>query len=1293
MNDPNPQKSRLSSSPPTAARLVRLRPWHCALLALFGSALGFTSQAQAQVDADVSVQMPNVLLLVDTSGSMEYKTSGNAFPSCKYDATGVVANFQGSSEKSRWIDLVEVLTGGITNYECQTLDRGSASFKNEYKVVGSSLPSSPYDFLYANPYHRPLSGGCAIGPGALSSTNPSEFLSNSFNYHSYNNVGTSCSFAQASDGILDSFQNSVRFGLMTFDTDPSADKGELGNYSYVVGTAHSGKPIGCTTASPMEVGARNASAPPWEGRLIPFGNPLPGSLDYQNKNQQAQQVLRASRPYGATPIAGMLSDARDFLWNDTTYDPVNTSERFGPAFDPYKSCRNNVVLLLSDGQPNMDLRGHCTGNDCPFQLPEDIAHDLLISGSPPVKTYVVGFALQTLTVGGSTIDCAALKPSDLDTTPTALCTANPDNPGLQACCNLARIALAGDNDPARHAYFANDREQLRSNISSILSQQFPTTSRTQVAFSGVTGTANAQGGAPANSYRFFSNFQPMSNQPWAGAVVRERWTCDKTTHQASRVDPDPAKGDVFADNLNAPSTSGRARTFFTVQAATSAGGLVHSDYSVRPNVGSTDPDGAGTVSGTLAVGTTGSVFVGEVSPASMGLTNNLGVPTSACNDTVNGVSTTLSATACRDKYLKWLVGLTNDAGVGRCKPPPNQTPAPKYACNLLGDIYHATPRIVNAPSELTSDDTYRSYQAAYATRPMMLYTSSNDGLLHAFKVASNSATELEKVDKLGNNELWAFIPPQVLPHIPSEYPATHQLLLDGVSVVKEVVARKLTSGSYPYVFERTTADAVAGASASTTWRTILVQGFGGTYPGYFALDITNPDPVSSIADGSGGGPQFLWQLTTDASGNPLFGSGGATPIITTLLLDDDGSGARETPVAILPGGSGGAGTAGQVPATPGCVRATSDFSKFSGYPPRPRVPCYDTNLGARSLTIVRLDTGKIIRSFRRNKLEAPAGISSRVIEAPLDSPITGEPVAFPSDVGSVADRIFVGDQDGTLWKVDVTNKSPDKWTMSLFWDAFPAVQIHGKKGEWDSGQTISTAPVLSVDDRGNLTLAFSTGDQGSLGAATGMVNYVWSLRDLPNASLELLPNLLWLQQFENGERVTGPISLFNSYLYFSTVTPPPPGNACQATNGARVWGMHYMIPRDGEGSVAVPPDRTVGGKAAPFILANYQSNEQFVTDTTLLGSGSDKRAVIYGATVAQVPTCFAEDTAADAYLGSSKRISDANPGAFQLVIQTGSASLSTGGKGEAAAPKGALTVTLPKLAAPARIDGWASIVE
>lgn len=1272
MIEASQQKTRDSSSP-APARRRRLRSLLGAL-AVVSSLLALSQRASAQTDADVSRPMPNVLVLVDTSGSMEYKTSSNAFPACKYDATGVMPSGPATSEKSRWVDLVEVLTGSITNYECQRLDRGSASFKSEYKVAANN---SPYDFLYANPHHRPLSGGCAIGPGSISSTNPADFLSNSFNYHTYNNVSTSCSFTQASDGILDSYRSGIRFGLMTFDTDPSADQGELGTYSYVVGASHTGKPIGCTTASPMEVGSRNASAPPWEGRLVPFGNPLPGSLDYQNKNQQIQQVLRASRPYGATPIAGMLSDARDFLRNDTSMDPVDPTQYFGPVNDPYKDCRTTAVMLLSDGQPNMDLRGHCTGNDCPFPLPEDIAHDLLISPQK-IKTYVVGFALDTLTIGGNTVDCSTLKQSDLDSTPSALCTANPDNPALQACCNLARIAIAGDDASTRHAYFANNREQLRAGISSILAATYSPTSRTQAAFSGVAGSSTSEL-APAASYRFYSGFLPLSGQTWAGTVQRERWTCDKDTHVASRVAPSATAGDLFARNLN--SQSGRTRTFYTVQAGTSAGGTVRSDFSVRPNLGGVDPDGVGAVSGSTN-GASALSFVSNTSPESMGLDNT------SCNDTVNGVPTSLTAAQCRDKYLKWLIGAPNAPYADRCKPPDGSRL--DDTCNLLGDIYHATPRVVNNPRELTRDDTYQAFIGTYATRPMMLYTSSNDGLLHAFKVASNLKDDTEKVDTLKNNELWAFIPPQVLPHVASEYPYTHQLLLDGVSVVKDVVARK-TSGNYPYVFERTLADAQAGAGASTTWRTILVQGFGGTYPGYFALDVTNPDPTMTL-NSEVGGPKFLWQLTSDASGNPLFGSGGATPIITTLLIQDDGQDAREVPVAILPGGSGGAGTAGSIAATPGCARATTDFSQFGSFPPRPRVPCYTQNLGARSLTIVRLDTGKIIRTFRRSKLEMPTGIRSRVIESPLDSPITGEPVAFPGDIGSVADRIFVGDQDGALWKVDVSNKSPDQWTMSLFWDAFPAVQIHTKpKADWNSGQPISTAPVLSVDSKGNLTLAVATGDQGSIGASTGMLNYLWSLRDLPDANHKLLPDMRWVQQFDGGERVTGPLSLFNSYLYFSTLKPPQAGASCKTTDGAYIWGMHYMIPRDGEGG-ALPPDRTVGGQAAPF-LKKFSATDQFVADTALLGTDSKNQAVIFGVTVAQVPTCVAEETIADSFLGSRSRITEANPGEFQLVFQTGSASLSTGGKADAAAPAGAAGITLPKLATPARVEAWASIVE
>src|SRR4051812_16090723 len=113
----------------TSHRLSRGTRFRIAGL-LLGSMLARATPALAQ--ADVNPQMPNVLLLVDTSGSMEYKTSSNVFPVCRYDATGVPTGAPATSERSRWIDLVEVLTGSITNYNCQTIDRGSAGFKNEY---------------------------------------------------------------------------------------------------------------------------------------------------------------------------------------------------------------------------------------------------------------------------------------------------------------------------------------------------------------------------------------------------------------------------------------------------------------------------------------------------------------------------------------------------------------------------------------------------------------------------------------------------------------------------------------------------------------------------------------------------------------------------------------------------------------------------------------------------------------------------------------------------------------------------------------------------------------------------------------------------------------------------------------------------------------------------------------------------------------------------------------------------------------------------------------------------------
>jgi type IV pilus assembly protein PilY1 len=1226
------------------------------LVAAFAAAgvLGLSGLARAQTD--VNPPLPNVMLLVDTSGSMEYKSSSSDYPTC--DPTGATP-----SEKSRWIDLLSVLTGSIQDYRCYSEDRSSLAFKQEYSL-GSTLP---YDLDYMNPYHRPLSGTCTPGPGVLPSPNAYTFPSGAIHYHPYDNPTGSCSnFSQASDGLLDSFQTRVRFGLMTFDTLPdpgtgvsgtSPDylSGVRGTWSYFVGQPHQGKPTGCGTLSNQEVGARNAAAPPWEGRMVAFGDPNASGGAITTRNEQIQQILLASRPYGATPIAGMLDDARDFFWNDHSKDPVDTSKDFGPYNDPYVAggCRKNFVVLLSDGEPNMDLRPFCDASgspagQCPYKdKPEEVSADLANAAlHKPIDTFVIGFAVSKVTVGGSAtpVDCKKLTQADLDPSQSSgsLCSQYPDNSALQACCTLSRIAYNGGTD---HAYFADNLDELRLAMSAVLSQiATSTTSRTLPVFAANSNVRDAFAG----SYRFYSSFQPQAFDLWTGVLERQRYVCQKDTG-TGQINPvaqtiDPSKGDDFVANVN---SAPKSRALYTVIADANAGAR-YSQHSIRPELTS-DPDGMGQYSGVTIGKDAPLAFDNDVPPAAMSIDST----------TCAG----MTATQCRDKYMKWEVGLDNGTSYTRCKNVGTSD------CNVVGDIYHSTPRLVGRPGEFLRDESYQVFAQGQATRPLVLYTSTNDGFLHAFKVAPGDSKDTDKVDKKENNELWAFMPPAVLPDVPSQYPGTHLPLLDGAPVIKDVVA--MEDSNKKLVLERTQDGARSG---TTTWRTILVQGFGANRGGYFALDVTDPVPDATH------NPKFLWQLTTDATGKPLFGTRSGTPLITTLFFDPDGSGAREVPVAVLPGGDGPGPTGAK------CNRADPTPTHVdTNYPPRSQINCYPAAAGpARSLTIVRLDTGEIIRTFRRSTADAPPGLAARVIASPLDSPITGTPVAFPGDTGSIADRVFVGDRDGTLWRVDLSSTKPDNWSMKLFFDPYSSASYSGTTTPFEAGQPIDTAPVLSLDDRNNVTVAFSTGDQDVLTAPPEMTNYVVSLTeqlDSTGAAYDSKAN--WYTTLAGGERVAGPITLFNGVLYFSTFQPTPAGSSAVCSAGtSKVWGVDYIIPKtasklsDG-GKERLPENPG----AASLKYVQYIDNS-----SSLLSSN----AVIFGVGVAQLPTCIDEASVTDPYFGTGSHtsVTSANPGKFQLVMETGNSGTSVpGGKSKV------LTIDLPTPPSTPHIDSWAAITE
>jgi type IV pilus assembly protein PilY1 len=1229
----------------------------------------FARLATANAQIDTNPPLQNVMLLVDTSGSMEFAVDGSKVTCDQVDSSLSSTEPKGASTKSRWTQLVEVLTGDVQDYSCLAQDRAGAAFRAEYKLGSADA----YDFNYHLPYHRILSGTslagqCTVGPG-IADTNPFSWGTTPFRFHRWNDPNTLCTnFLQSSTGLLDSYRDRIRFGLMTFDTSIDAGtglagsatadyaSGNAGTWSYFLNWRSSptcdtnsscakGRPAGCAASSPMEVGARNAAAPPWEGRMIPFGTPAADVTGVRTTNDHIQQTLLAVRPFGATPINGLLSDARDFFRSDpdddyttsSTCDNTTGAGCFGPRNDIFaaQGCRKNFMILLTDGEPNLDLRPYCEGTSgglagaCPytdksFEIVSDLANPA--SGKPAIKTYVVGFAVSSVDTGNPTpVDCSQISTKGTNGAgdtfdPAHLCDPATMKPSLSACCTLAKIAFYGGTT---NPFFATNSTQLRSAIADILRSIGQTVStRTAPVFA---SSSSPSGGG----FSFFSSFRADPASVWTGVLERQRTECvPSTSGTVTVVTPidqtiDTSKGDRFSDNVNAADGS-HPRLFYTTIAGADLLGVVHSERTIRPTTATTD--GLGGVTGTQVSGSVTDFLPPKVPATAMAVSK------AACTDK----PLPASDDACAAMFMRWEMATTNAPYTTRD--------------NAMGAIYHSTPTLVTAPNEFLRDESYTAFTDLQLKRPPILYTATTDGELHAFKVdiSPNDPNDAFTINKKVNNELWAFIPPAALPQIPSQYPGNEQVIVDGVPVVKDVV------------FVRSDADAKSGGSGAS-WSTVLVAGYGGGGTGYYALDITNPVPTAT-----GGGPKFLWQLTTDSTGARLFGKRSGTPAIATLFFDPDGGdNAKEYAVAILPGGQSDGPTAAT------CDQLAPvdlvDRSKLA----RSKVKCW-ANDPARSLTIVRLDNGQVIRSFR-SILDGPASmlpLSRDTLNryTVLDAPVSGQPVAFPATTGTVADRAFVGDQDGLMWRLDLHSTHPKDWAMQLFFDAYTGQSA-------TAGQPIATPPILSVDRVGNVTIDFSTGDQDTFLSTTGMQNYIWSLLESPSTSPAFQSKAQWWLPLADGVRVSGPMSLFATSLFYTTFTPPATQQTC-ALGQSQVCGVHYLNPMTADDGTVLQGK----GGAAAVPLLNTKANP-------CLSFGS---TIIFGAGITQKPTCSTDQTFNDPYLGGGTHygLGGSSGGSFKLIVQTG-----PGGSSESGGEIHTHAIDLAPPMSTTRVDSWAAVVE
>ncbi len=231
--------------------------------------------------------------------------------------------------------------------------------------------------------------------------------------------------------------------------------------------------------------------------------------------------------------------------------------------------------------------------------------------------------------------------------------------------------------------------------------------------------------------------------------------------------------------------------------------------------------------------------------------------------------------------------------------------------NVMGDIFHSSPILVTpplpsglcslglsnqcllslytdnmtpeAPTSASFRHAYDEYQSNNQHRTEVVLVGANDGMLHAFNAGNwvigddpdtPLIVETAHYDLGTGKEMWAFIPPDLLPKLQRYVINTrHEAMVDGTPMVRDI----WVDGSGA----ATTKD---GKRQSDEFHTVAVVGEreGGRH--YFALDVTNPAV-----------PKYLWSYPLPGTAEAL-NSGeswndvapGAPPIVNIVVADSTG---------------------------------------------------------------------------------------------------------------------------------------------------------------------------------------------------------------------------------------------------------------------------------------------------------------------------------------------------------------------------------------------------------------------
>ncbi len=361
-------------------------------------------------------------------------------------------------------------------------------------------------------------------------------------------------------------------------------------------------------------------------------------------------------------------------------------------------------------------------------------------------------------------------------------------------------------------------------------------------------------------------------------------------------------------------------------------------------------------------------------------------------------------------------GTSFDAGQFRIRPETDSTGGGVVHNAKLGTIANAAPVFVGRPRAAgrfggawpdTDGETYFDFQTSpnILNRDASIVVAANDGMFHVF-------------DAETGNEKFAYVPALVYDHLSAltfpEYKP--RFFVDSTPVVEDVYIR-------------------ANGTGPRSWNTIVIGGLGAGGRGYYALDITDPDPYDDPAQ------QVLWEFAPEDDPDAYIDTAGivrsdlglsfSEPVIAMSNATDNG---EQRWVAVFGNGYNNTGIDGKAVIYMLFIDRGIDGEWASS-------------------DLVKIDLGE-------DGIVNPNGIA--------------DVRAIDRDSNGTIDQLYAGDLFGNLHAVDISSSNPGDWNSA----SNHYILFEARYSQTNQRQPITTRPIV-VNNEGGTTddviVVFATG--------------------------------------------------------------------------------------------------------------------------------------------------------------------------------------------------------------------------